>query len=134
MSLEEALQILKTYSCLQIKIPQSPEDKISLRTAIRTVSQASEYENLGVCCDTLTQGIQGIKEYLSYLGYQIPPQLDEIELKDEPSYLKFNTKKMSCYVDSYNGDYRGVLIACLSDDPEIGGTYGYFPLDLFKQE
>ncbi|MGL5033413.1 MAG: DUF1824 family protein, partial [Microcystaceae cyanobacterium] len=48
-----------------------------------------------------------------------------------PVYLKFNTKKMSHYLDTYDGSYRGVLISCQMEDDNLTGTYGYFPLNLF---
>jgi hypothetical protein len=47
---------------------------------------------------------------------------------------KINTTKIqkdSFYIDAYTGSYRGVLVACQSDNEELQGTYGHFPLDLF---
>lgn len=131
LSLKEALEILKKYSCLETKIIESEDEKNLLRQAIIFVSSFSESENLGVCASNSEEGFQSLINYLKALGYKPNLDLTTIEKQDNPIYLKFNTRTMSHYVDSYNGQYRGVLIACIGDEDEISGTYGHFPLDLF---
>ncbi|NES92001.1 DUF1824 family protein, partial [Okeania sp. SIO2B9] len=40
--------------------------------------------------------------------------------------------KESYHLESYIGEYRGVLVSCQSaEDTGINGTYGHLPLDLF---
>ncbi|MGL5508894.1 MAG: DUF1824 family protein [Microcoleaceae cyanobacterium] len=47
-------------------------------------------------------------------------------------YIKFNGMKQTYHLDSYQGEYRGVLVSCQSSDPQmVNGTYGHLPLDLF---
>ena len=128
------LSLLKSYSCLTPKLPQSPAEKETLRSALQWLTQQSEYENLGICADSVEQAWLALDHYLAGLGY--PINLSQINQPDVSGvvYLKFNTKKMTCYGDRYEGDYRGVLIACQCEEDELTGTYGYFPLDLFDAE
>ncbi len=130
--LVSALALLKTYSGLSLKTPSSDPEKEDLRQAIASVCQASNSENLGICADNSTQAFQALTAYLTVLGYGAPAGLDGLEHSETPVYLKYNTQKMSPYLDPYDGIYRGVLIACQGEDEALNGTYGYFPLDLFK--
>lgn len=132
-SLSQNLALLKSYSCLTVKVPASTTEKEALQQAIIQVCQASEYENLGICADRLDVAITTLNEYLAALGYtgQLDSSIFSESKEHEPIYLKFNTQKMSHYSDRYEGTYRGVLIACQSEDQTLAGTYGYFPLDLF---
>ena len=128
------LSLLKSYSCLTPKIPQSPTEKATLRAAIQWLTQQSEYENLGICADSLEQAWIALTHYLTGLGYQVNlSQLSKPEVSGVV-YLKWNTQKMTCYGDRYEGDYRGVLIACQCEEDELTGTYGYFPLNLFDED
>jgi hypothetical protein len=128
--IQEAVGILKEYSCTQIKTVNSPTEKEQLTKAILLVSELSEYQNLGICADNLESGLESLKNYLQVLGYQLPlPAIEQTTTG--PVYIKFNTKKQNFYLDDYEGDYRGVLISYQGDDQEVMGTYGYFPLDLF---
>lgn len=131
MTVEQALAILKSYSCLEVKLVQSEADKKELQTAIKQIVDLSEYENLGICADSLELAFEGLSNYLKALGYENALDIASLPPKEKAVYLKFNTQKKSHYLDSYDGDYRGVLIACQSEDDNISGTYGYFPLDLF---
>ena len=74
---------------------------------------------------------EGLSNYLKALGYENALDIASLSPQENAVYLKFNTQKNSHYLDSYDGDYRGVLISCQSEDDNISGTYGYFPLDLF---
>jgi hypothetical protein len=132
MTVERALAILKSYSCLEVKLVQSEADKKELQTAIKKIVDLSEYENLGICADSLELAFESLSNYLKALGYENALDIASLPPQEKAVYLKFNTQKNSHYLDSYDGDYRGVLISCQSEDDKISGTYGYFPLDLFN--
>ncbi|MGK7942066.1 MAG: DUF1824 family protein [Crocosphaera sp.] len=132
LNVDEALKVLKDYSCLQIKIVDFEADKHKLRQAIQLVSELCDSENIGICADNFQQGVKTLKSYLKALGF-----LGDLDTKrtlptGHPVYIKFNTETMSYYVDNYTGSYRGVLISCQSDDHKLVGTYGHFPLNLFE--
>jgi len=99
-----------------------------LRRAILQLTQASDYQILGVCADTVAQGYMALKTYAAALGYTVildPPTADG------PVYIKFNPYT-GYYLDFRSGRYRGVLVSYQSSD--VGGVnemYGHFPLDLF---
>ena len=131
ITVEQALAILKSYSCLEVKLVQSEADKKELQTAIKQIVDLSEYENLGICANSLELAFESLSNYLKALGYDNALDIASLLPQENAVYLKFNTQKKSHYLDSYDGDYRGVLIACQSEDNNISGTYGYFPLDLF---
>ncbi|MEL4898469.1 DUF1824 family protein [Crocosphaera sp. Alani8] len=132
LNVDEALKILKDYSCLQIKIVDFEADKHKLRQAIKVVSSLCETENIGICADNFQEGFKTLESYLKALD--LCQSLDKApSVPDEtPVYIKFNTETMSYYVDYYNGSYRGVLISCQSDNHNLVGTYGHFPLNLFE--
>ncbi len=131
LTLKEAIQILKQYSCIQLKTVDSEEEKQQLRQALIQVVMVSEYENLGICADNSEQAFITLTSYLKALGYQSNFDLETASQGDAPIYLKFNTQKMSYYIDKYTGEYRGVLVSCYAQEEEVVGTYGYLPLDLF---
>lgn len=133
MSLEHDRQLLNTYSCLEPRVPQTPTERAQLRSAILNITQAAESENLGVCADTLTAAYQALGQYLTVLDYPIPEVPDPHAPMAEPVYLKFNTSTLKHYAKPYDGAYRGVLIACQSEEDAVNGTFGYFPLDLFAE-
>lgn len=129
--LQQTLDLLKTYSCLTPKIPQNQAEKQALRQAITFVCQESEAENLGICADDLATAVDALKQYLRALGYPAPVPLFPLPPLVGPVYVKFNAQKSIPHLHTYDGPYRGVLIACQSETEAINGTYGYFPLDLF---
>lgn len=131
MELKTARKLLDTYSCTQVKPVTSPQEKTELQEALHFIVTESDAENLGVCADTPQQGYQALAQYLQAFGYKVPFDLATITPGEKPTYLKCNTAKMIQYQDDYEGDYRGVLVACQSDDDMINGVFGYFPLDLF---
>ena len=132
LTVDDALKILKDYSCLQIKIVDFEADKHKLRQAIKIVSSLCETENIGICADNFQEGFTTLKNYLKALGFsENLEQFSKIP-KQNPVYIKFNTETMSYYVDYYAGSYRGVLISCQSDNHNLVGTYGHFPLNLFE--
>lgn len=138
LSIKEAVSLVKKYSCNSIATINSPTEREQLRQALLLLTSLSESENLGICADNETAGLMALKNYLKALGYK--SELDSYSFRDirdkksdSPVYIKFNTQKLSYYLDSYIGDCRGVLVAIQAEDDNIIGTYGYFPLDLFTQ-
>ncbi len=131
LAVDEALNILKSYSCIEIKTVESQVEREQLQQALRLVTRLSESENFGVCADNAKQGFAALDSYLKALGYEYQTNPESIPNQNEPVYIKFNTQKMSHYLDAYPGTYRGVLVSCQSDKDKLSGTYGHFPLDLF---
>lgn len=131
LSVEEALKHLKEYSCLQVQTVNSQIDKEQLRQALLVVTNLSEYETLGVCADHVEEGFIALSKYLKALGYDVPLDPQQHEEKTHAVYIKFNSRKMTYYVDTYTGSYRGVLVSCQGENDSLLGTYGHFPLDLF---
>ncbi|EAZ89586.1 DUF1824 family protein [Crocosphaera chwakensis] len=132
LSVEEALTILKEYSCLQIKIVDFEADKHKLRQAIKIVSDLCVTENIGICADSFQEGFKTLKSYLKALGISEKLEPSLTAPRQTPIYIKFNTETMSYYVDYYTGSYRGVLLSCQSDNHNLVGIYGHFPLNLFE--
>ena len=134
MNTSKALDILKSYSSSQYKIPADSSEEETLRRAITHIIALSERENIGICANKIEDGLKTLQEYLQGLGYRpieiLPVTLDNLE----GVYLKYNTYRMTHLIEPYAGEYRGVLISCQSDDPTIAATYGYFPLDLFTTD
>jgi hypothetical protein len=131
LTVAEALAILKQYSCVQVKTVEDEAEKKQLRAAILLITSLCDRENIGICADTAEQGFRALASYLEAMGYANTLDPASIPTTKEPIYIKFNTQKLSYYVDAYVGTYRGVLISCQSEDDKLGGTYGHFPLDLF---
>jgi hypothetical protein len=133
LNLDEAVKFLKQYSCSKgdSRIPvESQEEKEQLKQALLLVTSESEWENLGICAENSQIAIATLTDYLEALGYKPNLNLAEIPDLNESVYLKFNTQRMSYYLDRYTGEYRGVLVSCQGEE-KIIGTYGHFPLDLF---
>ena len=134
LTVDEALKILKLYSCVQVTNTELLAEPEQLRQALLLITSLSQSENLGVCADNSQQGFTALASYLKALGYQSNFEQVNVSQSSEPVYLKFNTQKMSYYLDKYIGSYRGVLVSCQSEDDKIVGTYGHFPLDLFMNK
>lgn len=133
LTVAAALKLLKLFSCTETKSVDSEAEKTRLREALLLIVNLSDSQNLGICADNPAQALDALASYLQALGYQIPPA-EEIPSHSNPVYLKFNSQKMSYYLDDYTGKYRGVLVSCQSEDSEeLNGTYGHLPLDLFAQ-
>ncbi|NJR67046.1 MAG: DUF1824 family protein [Leptolyngbyaceae cyanobacterium CRU_2_3] len=127
-SLQEAHEILKQFDCTR-KGTAIEADR--LRQALLLVASQSDYQILGICSETFTQGCQALQEYAQALGHTISLDLKPI---DSVTYIKFNPKLGSCYVDTYNGEYRGVLVSCQStSESGINEMYGHLPLNLFEE-
>ncbi|MGK7905365.1 MAG: DUF1824 family protein [Hormoscilla sp.] len=127
-----ALKLLKLFSCTETKSVDSEAEKTRLREALLLIVNLSDSQNLGICADNPAQAFDALASYLEALGYKMPP--GERPSHSNPVYLKFNSQKMSYYLDDYTGKYRGVLVSCQSSESEeLNGTYGHLPLDLFAQ-
>ena len=131
LTVEEALKILREYSCTQIKTPSSQAEQEQLQQAVILITSLSEWENLGVCADNAKVGFAALASYLKALGYEADFDSASIPASEDPVYIKFSTQRMSHFLDSYSGEYRGMLISCQAEDEAIAGTYGHLPLDLF---
>jgi len=130
LSLAAAHQLLKQWDCTQPELIATL-DRTQLSEALLLVARHSDYQILGICADDLRQGQLALQHYAVLLGYE--PDLSQLEGRslDGSVYLKFNPKTGLCYVDSYTGPYRGVLISCQSAyESGVNDTYGHFPLDL----
>ncbi|MDJ0899116.1 MAG: DUF1824 family protein [Xenococcus sp. MO_188.B8] len=133
LTIEEAVKFLKRYGCNPNPQDKPSEDYPLLHQALLLIVKESDWENLGVCADNPQQGLAAVKSYLAAFGYQDSfAEAVPDHLATEAIYIKFNTQKMSFYIDAYSGEYRGVLVAIQSEDDRVIGTYGYFPLDLFE--
>ncbi|MBV5260811.1 DUF1824 family protein [Synechococcus moorigangaii CMS01] len=129
--LAAAIAFLQQKSCVTTPTPGSEAEREQLRQSLRLVCREADWENIGICADNIAMAQTTIQQYLQGLGYDPTIQLDTAAWGDRPVYLKFNTQKMSHYLDEYLGEYRGVLVALQSPDLELAGIYGHFPLDLF---
>jgi Domain of unknown function (DUF1824) len=132
MNIAESLGVLKSYSSGEIKLPANLNEKEKLITAIVHFARLSDWQNLGICSDNLEEGINSLREYLKALNYPSEQIITEEHDPSKASYIKYNTQKMSHLIEPYWGEYRGVLISYQSEDPQIEGTFGYFPLNLFS--
>jgi Domain of unknown function (DUF1824) len=128
---DRALKILKSYDCTQTNDIISSPEKEQLLSCLLLIISLSESENIGICADDSQQGFTALADYLQAFGYPSNLAAIDVSQTSEPVYIKYNTHKMSYYLDKYTGKYRGVLIYCQSEDDEIAGMYGHFPLDLF---
>lgn len=125
---ETAHRILKQFSTLQLGSVE-PINRDSLQQALLLAASQSDYQMLGVCADTLEQGIRALEGYAKALSYS--PNLD-LEPVEGSVYIKFNPNSAKSYASPYDGEHRGVLVSCQSaDDTDLNEMYGHLPLDLF---
>ncbi|MEH2070558.1 MAG: DUF1824 family protein [Nostoc sp.] len=129
LSLEEAKKVLNKFNYLDIAPVLNPSEKAVIRDALILLASLADYKILGICADTAEEGILAMKTYSLSFGYQPPSNLPTPE---GPVYIKLNGKNGLCYLDSYPGHHRGVLVSCQSfDEDGINEMYGHLPLDLF---
>ncbi len=133
MNQQEAINLLKEFSCIEQKFINSELEKQQLSQAVKLISDLADCQNFGICADNIDTAINTLKNYLQATGYQHEVKLDkEAIVEKDPVYLKFRTETMSSILSNYQGEYRGVLISIFASyNQEIEGTYGYLPLDLF---
>ena len=129
LTVSEAKKILNKFNCLDIAPVVKPSEKVLIRQGLLLLTSLSDYQILGICADTEEEGMLATKTYSQALGYEVPSNLPPIE---GPVYIKLNGKNGLCYLDSYSGHHRGVLVSCQSyDEGGINQMYGHLPLDLF---
>jgi len=131
LTLDQAHTLLKQYDCVN---PQTAHlDRAQVRAALLQLVAKSDQQILGICADTVEQGMTALTAYAQALGYtQIPTPAAEAQAIAEPVYIKFNPNAAVFYINPYSGDYRGVLVSCQSADADgINDMYGHLPLDLF---
>ena len=122
-------EILREFSCTATKSTNSDAEKELVRQALLIVSRFSDYQILGICADTASDGISALASYSKALGYATNMNLNSVA---GAVYIKFNPKTGLCYLDSYAGNHRGVLVSCQSDDAQmVNEMYGHLPIDLF---
>ena len=130
LTVEEAQKLLKPFNCIEGKSVNSEAEKALLRQALLLLAERSDYQILGICADTVAQGLAALKTYSEALGYK--PDLD-LATVEGSVYIKFNPKKGLCYLESYTGSHRGVLVSYQSSyEGQINDMYGHLPLDLFE--
>ncbi|HBB34369.1 MAG TPA: DUF1824 domain-containing protein [Cyanobacteria bacterium UBA8803] len=130
LTVPEAQAILRPFNCVDGKSITSESEKALIRQALLLVAEHSDYQIFGICADTVGQGLSALKSYSSALGYE--PNLNLTPI-DDPVYIKFNGNTGLCYLDSYIGEYRGVLVSCQSSFAGgVNEMYGHLPLDLFE--
>jgi hypothetical protein len=129
LTVSEAKKILNKFNCLDIAPVVKPSEKVLIRQGLLLLTSLSDYQILGICADTEEEGMLATKTYSQALGYEVPSNLPTIE---GPVYIKLNGKNGLCYLDSYAGHHRGVLVSCQSyNEGGINEMYGHLPLDLF---
>lgn len=132
LTVEEAQKILESFSCLETKQINSESEKALLRQALLLITSKADYQNLGICADSASSGFLALETYLKALGYEINIEQADTNLLAGAVYIKYNTQKQSYYLETYTGEYRGVLVSCQSlENESINQTYGHLPLDLF---
>jgi hypothetical protein len=129
LTIAEARRFLNKFNCLDIAPILDASEKALVRQALILITKLSDYQILGICADTAEEGILAMKTYSRALGYEAPNNLPTTE---GPVYIKLNGKNGLCYLDSYAGHHRGVLVSCQSYyEGGINEMYGHLPLDLF---
>lgn len=129
LTIEEAQKVLKNFSYLEAK-SVTPAEKALIREALLLITSCSDYQILGICADTTAQGLLALKMYSESLGYEANLDLSPVA---GSVYIKFNPQTGLCYLDSYSGKHRGVLVSCQSSqDNSINEMYGHLPIDLFE--
>ncbi|MEA5575941.1 DUF1824 family protein [Anabaena sp. UHCC 0451] len=129
LTVAEAKKILNKFNCLDIAPVLKPLEKALTRQAIILLTNLSDYQILGICAETAEEGILAMKTYSHAFGYQAP---DNLPHPEGPVYIKLNGKNGLCYLDSYPGHHRGVLVSCQSyQEGGVNEMYGHLPIDLF---
>jgi Domain of unknown function (DUF1824) len=101
-----------------------------LRQALDFLAKEADYLMFGVCAAEQSIGLASLASYAQHFGYELPAEV--LPTLEGTVYLKFNPRSGRYYVDTYRGDYRGVLISFQSDLADgYSGTHGHFPLNLF---
>jgi Domain of unknown function (DUF1824) len=129
MTRDEAVQLLRRFTCIDRLTPDQIPANDQVRSALDQVREHSDYQILGICADSLAQGEQAMAAYIQAFGYKFVPPVPPVE---GPIYIKYNPKLRSCHSDTYIGDHRGVLVSCQSSyDGDVNELFGHLPLDLY---
>lgn len=92
----------------------------------------SDYQILGICADSLSQGHRALMAYAQALAYTVDDSALSLNTPPRSTYIKYNPTSGLLYASDYDGTHRGVLVACQSETTEgINEMYGHLPLDLF---
>ncbi|WP_066381272.1 MULTISPECIES: DUF1824 family protein [unclassified Anabaena] len=127
----EARKILNKFNCLDIAPILKPSEIELVRQSLILLTKLSHYQILGICADTAEEALLAMRTYTHAFGYEVPTDLPVVE---GPVYIKLNGKNGLCYLDSYAGHHRGVLVSFQSyDEGGINEMYGHLPLDLFVE-
>ncbi len=134
LTVSDAVARLAAFNCVEVAPALEAAERSPLREAVRCVAEAADYVMFGVCADSLAAGLAALTDYATALGCaptQEPEQRGDRPITDGV-YLKFNPSRQLFYAEPYEGEHRGVLVACQSYNPEgLSGMYGHLPLDLF---
>jgi hypothetical protein len=129
LTISAAEALMKPFNCISVQPVVSDSEKEKLRQALALLAEHSDYQIFGICANTAAQGLSALKTYAQALGYQ--PNLDLTPIEGAV-YIKYNGNSGLCYIDSYTGEHRGVLVSCQSSfEGGINEMYGHLPLDLF---
>ena len=129
--LKAVRQALIKISLVETPATLSAEQRQRICSDLLWLNEISEYQTLGICADTLADAKAALKGYVAALSQPIQVDMDD---REGPVFIKFNTLKNAWYLDDYSGGSRGVLVTYHTSEPEldeVNGTYGPFPLDLF---
>ncbi len=132
ISVKTAQSILEQFTCIEMQSQPQPENQDKIRQALLFSVNHSEFQMLGICADSLPEALTSLAEYLIAFNYGTPIDAKTIPAITGAVYLKFSGRNQSYYASAYLEKYRGVLVSFQSsDEDEVNGTYGHFPLDLF---
>jgi Domain of unknown function (DUF1824) len=129
MTPDEAVKLLRLFTCIDQLTPDQIPTNDAVRAALTIVREHSDYQILGICADDLAAGEKALTAYIQAFDYKFIPTIPPV---DGPIYIKYNPKLRSCHSDTYIGDHRGVLVSCQSSyDGDVNELFGHLPLDLF---
>jgi hypothetical protein len=137
LSVLEAQKVLAVFNCLEQAPELSAAQQSIIRSALRSVTAESDCVIFGVCADSIAIALAAVRAYGAGLGLEVPPEPDQRGNigPTTPVYVKCNTNSQLFYVEPYEGDSRGVLVACQSQLAEgFNAMYGHLPLSLFDEE
>jgi hypothetical protein len=131
MIIQAAETVLSELKDLGVKASIEQRDRI--QSALATLRPSSDYQIFGVCAADRAEGIRALESYAEYFGYfLIPGTTASLPQSEGSVYLKFNPRNQSCYIESYTGSSRGILVSFQSDFADgYNATHGHFPLNLF---
>lgn len=137
LSVLEAQKVLAIFNCLDQAPELSAAQQSIIRSALRSVVAESDCVIFGVCADSIAIALAAVRAYGAGLGLEVPPEPDQRGGigPTTPVYIKCNTNSQLFYAEPYEGDSRGVLVACQSQLADgFNAMYGHLPLSLFDGE